>query len=318
MIIKYKDKRNDTKTDQRKVYQIKSRPHKSPVLVILYLISCIVFILSVVTLLWNYTQLRIDEYELNQLSSLHESEREIIDSFERIISESTAGKRQLMDVETNIIPVQSLFAHKTTQTANQKKTEKVILDKYQELYTENTDMIGWIQIEDTKINYPVMFTKDDFYLNHNFDKKKSITGIPYVDQRFSVDPFYTNTIIHGHNMKDGSMFSSILRYKDIEYYKKHPIIKFNTLYEEKEYEVIAAFPSKIYPKNDQESFKPYQFINAKNKQEFNTYIDNIKKLSVIDVGATAEYGDHLITLMTCAYHTENGRFLVVAREMKQS
>lgn len=189
----------------------------------------------------------------------------------------------------------------------------VILAQYDELSRQNADMIGWIKIEGTKIDYPVMYTGDNFYLSHGFDQANSKSGLPFIDKRCAVEPFGTNTIIYGHNMKNDSMFSGLLKYKNSDYYAEHPIIHFDTLYEAQKYEIVAAFESEVYQKSDT-VFKHYNFLNADNQAAFDEYIAGIKALSLYDTGIHPEYGDELITLMTCSYHTENGRFVVVARK----
>lgn len=177
---------------------------------------------------------------------------------------------------------------------------------------QNTDMIGWISIEDTKIDYPVMFTADDFYLSHGFDKGESKSGVPFIDKRCAIGPFDTNTIIYGHHMKNGTMFAGSESYEHEDFYKVHPTICFDTLYEKREYEIIAVFKSQIFIKSDT-VFKHYNFLNAEDAAAYNEYIANIKALSLYDTGVTAAYGDEVITLATCAYHTENGQFVVVAK-----
>jgi len=191
----------------------------------------------------------------------------------------------------------------------------VILAQYQELHKRNKDMAGWIKINGTVIDYPVMYTADDFYLSHDFDKEESKSGIPFIDKRCTVTPFCTNTIIYGHHLKNGTMFAGLENYKDEGYYKEHQTIRFDTLYTQQEYEIIAVFKSQIYRKSDT-VFKHYNFLNAESEVAFNEYITNIKALSLYDTGMTASYGDELLTLVTCAYHTENGQFVVVARKTR--
>ncbi len=123
----------------------------------------------------------------------------------------------------------------------------------------------------------------------------------------------TNTIIYGHHMKNGTMFAGLEKYKDEDYYREHPVIHFDTLYEQQEYEIIAVFKSQIYRKSDK-VFKHYTFLNAESKAAFNAYITGVKALALYDTGITASYGDALLTLVTCAYHTENGQVVVVARK----
>ena len=110
------------------------------------------------------------------------------------------------------------------------------------------------------------------------------------------------------------MFADLLKYKKEDFYKKHPTIRFTTNNEDVEYEIIAVFLSRLYYKKEKNVFRYYQFINKTNKDEYDEFISNAKKSSLYDTGKTAQYGDQLITLSTCSYHTEDGRIAVVARK----
>ena len=187
-------------------------------------------------------------------------------------------------------------------------------DKYGAVYKQNSDFIGWISIEGTNIDYPVMQTPDnpDFYLKHGFDKNYSDYGVPYVQEECDIDTS-DNLIIYGHNMKNGSMFADLNQYKSRDFYEQHKIIRFDTLYEEREYEVMFAFRDRVYYKHE-DVFKFYQFINARDEADFEYAMENFRKKALYDTGVTAEYGDQLLTLVTCAYHVDNGRFVVVAKK----
>jgi len=115
-------------------------------------------------------------------------------------------------------------------------------------------------------------------------------------------------------MKNGTMFAGLDRYKDEDYYKEHPTIRFDTIYTQQEYEIISVFESRIYNNKDT-AFKHYNFLNAENKADFDEYIANIKALSLYDTGVTASYGDEILTLVTCNYHNENGQFVVAAKRI---
>lgn len=195
-----------------------------------------------------------------------------------------------------------------------EKNDRMI--KIEELQKENSDIIGWLEISGTVINYPVLQgTDNDFYVDHNYKKQKTASGSIFVDVDYDWSMPSTNLLIYGHNMKNGTMFTSLVNYKSKKYYDAHPSIRFTTSSEDSTYEIIAAFESKVYPSTDTNSFKYYNFINARNEDEFNFFMSNIKKLSIYDTGKTAVYGDSLITLSTCAYHTKNGRFAVVGRKV---
>jgi sortase B len=201
----------------------------------------------------------------------------------------------------------------STPPAAQTPEPQVMLASYRALYEQNPDMVGWIKIDGTRIDYPVMYTQDDFYLTHGFDKGESKSGVPFIDKRCTVDPFGTNTIIYGHHMKNGTMFADLENYKDEAFYREHPVIQFDTLYQRQTYEIVAVFESQIYRKSDT-VFKHYNFLNAADQADFDAYMENIKSLALYDTGVTASYGDEILTLVTCAYHTEYGQFVVVAKK----
>lgn len=230
-------------------------------------------------------------------------------------------RRQLAELAELAAPVASPQstpspAPKSPATPVPVPSQPVILSRYQALHEQNPDMAGWIRIEGTIIDYPVMYTPGDgeFYLNHGFDKQESKSGVPFIDARCTIDPFGTNTIIYGHHMKNGTMFAGLMKYEDEEFYRAHPTVRFDTLYAEQEYAIIAVFRSKIYYQTDT-VFKHYNFLNAESEADFDEYIANIKTLALYDTGVTAVYGDELLTLVTCAYHTENGQFVVVAKKI---
>lgn len=196
--------------------------------------------------------------------------------------------------------------------------EKQILSEYKSLYEENNDLYGWIKIEDTVIDYPVMFTPEDpnFYENRNWNKEVCNVGTTiFIDGRTADDS--ENIIVYGHNMRDFSMFGSLKYYKDKEYYEEHKYIEFDTIYEKATYEIIAVSKAKIYyneePSSDEYLF--YMNIELDSEDEFDEYINNMKSNSEYDIEATAQYGDQLITLCTCDKYTTDGRLLVVAKKI---
>lgn len=110
------------------------------------------------------------------------------------------------------------------------------------------------------------------------------------------------------------MFGDLDNYREKSFYEKHSLISFDTLYEERTYEIISVFLSQVYDE-DEDIFKYYYFYDAKNEQEFDDFYENIKRLALYDTGVGAEYGDTFLTLSTCAYHVEDGRLVVVAKRL---
>lgn len=195
---------------------------------------------------------------------------------------------------------------------------RMVQKKFAELYKENPDFVGWITIPDTKVDYPVMqsMEENEYYIHRNFQQEWDDSGLPFLDFRCSFTEPTDNMLIYGHNMKAGTMFSGIISYDSQEFYDAHKTFTFNTIDGDGEYEVIAAFYSQIYSETDTGSFKYYQFFDAASEEEFNAYVEQAKALTPYEIQATAQYGDSLITLSTCAYHTEDGRFAVVARKVE--
>jgi len=193
------------------------------------------------------------------------------------------------------------------------------MKKLKELQKENSDIVGWIEIEDSKINYPVLQTIDnDFYVRKNYKKEYSVEGSIFLDKDYNWDIPSTNLLIYGHNNRGSSeMFVDLMNYKEEEYYKTHKTIRFTTSKEDSEYEIISVFLSRIFYKSETDVFRYYYFINANNEEEFNDFVENSKKISLYDIEATAKYGDQLMTLLTCSYHTEDGRLAVVARKIER-
>ena len=112
------------------------------------------------------------------------------------------------------------------------------------------------------------------------------------------------------------MFATLMKYVNESYWKEHPMVQYSTLYEEREYEIIAAFYDRVYYKYE-DWFKFYQFIDARDQAHFEEAMAYYKENALYDTGVTAEYGDKLITLVTCSYHQENGRFVVVAKQKNE-
>lgn len=194
---------------------------------------------------------------------------------------------------------------------------KLVDNPYQDSFLANEDMAAWLKIDGTVIDYPVMWTprEETYYLYRNFEGGEDKNGCLILDTDSSLNPLTTNLIIHGHNMRSGAMFGTLTDYEDEEYCKEHNIITLYTEEYERRYEVVAVFRSQVYRKSDQ-VFKFYKFFQADTQEEFDDFYQNIKALSLYDTGVTAEFGNHFITLSTCVYHVEQGRFVVVAKEIE--
>lgn len=185
-----------------------------------------------------------------------------------------------------------------------------ILPEFRELYEENKDFCGWITIEGTKIDYPVMQSLNDreFYLHRDFYGEDSFAGVPFVGNG-DIGNVHGDLFIYGHNMKSGTMFGDLLNYRNNEYWEEHPVIQFDTLWEHREYEIFTAF----YAAEDDWSKTEgifYEKINeiGMDKKE---YLRRLKNAGFYETGIMPEEDNLLIFLVICSYQEKNGRLVVV-------
>lgn len=198
--------------------------------------------------------------------------------------------------------------------------ESLMDNPYAFAFGENEDMAAWLVVGDTVIDYPVMQTMEDeeYYLCHDFYGNPDRSGCLILDTDSSLEDVHltSNLIIHGHNMKIGTMFGSLDEYRDEDYFQRHRFMELYTKDELRRYEVMAVFRSQINLSSD-DTFEYYRFFHAETEEEFRLFYDNIKESSLYDTGVTAQLGDCFLTLSTCAYHAEDGRFVVVAKEIER-
>ena len=164
-----------------------------------------------------------------------------------------------------------------TPASYEPAPELTAYDKYAAVYEQNSDFIGWISIEDTKINYPVMQTpgNKDFYLKHAFDKSYSEYGVPYMQENCKLG-LSDNCVIYGHHMQDGSMFADLCKFESEDFYKEHKTIHFDTLAGFGEYEIVCVFKTAAY---SADGFKYYHFVDAADAAEFNSFLPTQRSLT---------------------------------------
>ncbi len=192
-----------------------------------------------------------------------------------------------------------------------------VLPEFAELYTMNNHIVGWISIEGTNINYPVMQTPDsqDYYLNRDFNREYSRQGCIYIREACDVFAPSDNLTIYGHRMGDGTMFNDLHKYLKKDFWEEHRYITFNTLTQRSTYEIICIFRIESTKSS---SFLYHLFVDAADRDQFDAYLQNCRNYAVYDTGLSASYGDKLITLSTCEYTRVNGRLVVVARRLPDS
>ena len=196
---------------------------------------------------------------------------------------------------------------------NTGETVKV-LQEYAQIYALNPDLVGWIRIPGTRVNYPVMQTPDrpDYYLDKDFYGEPARQGAIYAREVCDVNKPSDNITLYGHHMQDGSMFADIMNYQHKDFYNEHKYIYFDTLIEHHVYEVIASFKTTA---SVGQGFKYHSYVDFSDEDQFAAFMRMVKGYDFFDTGLTAEYGDKLICLSTCEYTLVNGRQVVVAKRI---
>ena len=241
----------------------------------------------------------------------------------------TGGEQALPDTTEVSTAQEQTQQEEKNQTETENQTESVTdpvpdtsaqplpperMEKYWQLYQRNNDFCGWLAIPETVVDYPVMHRDgdNDFYLSHNFDGEPDVNGLLVLDKRCSADGNEDHLLIHGHNMKSGFMFGALKNYKDPAYCAAHPTIRYDSLFNTREYEIFAVFLSSTNLADPQD-FHYYDYIQIDSEESFDAYVSSVREQSLYPIDVSVEYGDDLLTLSTCDYTKDNGRLVIVAR-----
>lgn len=262
-----------------------------------YLVLIISFLLIIISCIALYNDYCEDKNASGTYSSLSD-----------IVEDSSEN------YEINIVDKSSDEYSSTDVVLEQESTEVLtILPKFEELYTENNDLVGWIY-DNNLINYPIMQCEEDsnFYLHKDFYKNESKEGSIYIPNDITIDDKLV--MIYGHNMKNNSMFGSLDYYLDETYFNEHKYIELSSLYNDKRYEVLAVFVSKVFP-DDYQGFKYYDYRGNITEDEFNVYKSEIRQLIEIGNIDSLSYNDNIIELITCWYSEKDARLVVLCKEI---
>ena len=186
------------------------------------------------------------------------------------------------------------------------------LTRYDALYQQNNDLAGWLSFPETALDCPVMYTPEapEKYLRMAFDGSYAISGSLFIGDGSSPDG--SNVIVYGHNMKNGTMFGGLTAYAQEDYAKAHPVFHLDTLTEEREYQVIAAF----YCAAEEGEAFPYQYVDLTQPEIFAQYLEKAGERSLWPMSFQPEFGTRLALLSTCSYQGEDGRFVVLGAEIE--
>lgn len=224
-----------------------------------------------------------------------------------IIRQLIIGNREKSEFE-NIaeLVVTPVVGENDTQTS--ETGEEYAERDISAVLSQNSECIGWIYIGNTVINYPVMHTPDnpEKYLHLSFYGKYSYSGTPFLDSTCNADSCM-NSIIYAHNMKNGTMFHQLKRYRNSAYTAENPIIEYQTANGIKKYRIFA-----VCDVEGNDSW--YNFTGSVDENTYKAKIEYIKSKALFETGITPVYPQNLITLSTCRDGTDSGRLLVIGVE----
>lgn len=196
----------------------------------------------------------------------------------------------------------------------QEKTERNY--KVEKLKLENPEVVGWLEIDGTNINYPVCQSKDnEYYLTHTYKKEKNSNGSLFLDKDYKCGESNNNILIYGHRNKRGLMFDELIKYESFQFYKEHNKIRFTTDIIDDSYKIVSVFKSRVYYQDENNVFRYYYYVDIKNRIDYTRFVKECKEISLYETDTTAQYGEQLMTLSTCDYSQKNGRFVVVAKKI---
>ena len=205
--------------------------------------------------------------------------------------------------------------YRTLEEAEPHKEEEaageVWAARYKALTEENEDFFGWIHIEGTDIDYPVMYSPDSpgYYLKHSFWKKWSDYGTPHLDER-CVPGVSNNLVVYGHNMKNGTMFAQLHRFESEEFWNEHRYIQFDTIAEQGTYEIFTVFH---FDTNHEDYW--FNTHTDMGEMEIREFLNEVSVRQLYETGVILNRKDQFLTLCTCDRTYRNGRFFVMAKKV---
>ncbi|MBP7059110.1 MAG: class B sortase [Lachnospiraceae bacterium] len=206
----------------------------------------------------------------------------------------------------------------SNQTTIKDQGELTVLPEYKEAHDSNPEMVGWISVPDTDINYPVVSKANDnqYYLTHAFDNSEDKNGSIFMDYRCDIVNPTSNTIVYGHHMNSGLMFGTLDKYlnKDKTYLDAHKIINFNTIYEKRQYEIVAVCLSAV-KYQDENSYRYYNFVQAKTQKDFDNFKSDVESRNMYGGDVDIKSSDQLLTLSTCNHYIQDGREFIIAKRV---
>ena len=283
-------------------------------------ISVIAIVVSAAMLYKEYDLHKENENAMSNISDLIITEpvSETTEASTTVATDSTETTKKKATTTTKPTTTKFLTPSEQFELLKKQNPNIVFPDniqlKYAKLYAENQDFVGYLHIEGSEVDFPVVQGyDDDEYLEKSFFGEYTKYGCPFMTYRNNPKTLDMNTVIYGHNMKDGSLFATLEQYLTLEGYKEAPVISFNTLYQDFNFKIISVMITNIYPEDDNGYVFPYYWTNLNSTLNYTTYLNQLTQRSLYDTGVNVLPTDRLITLSTCYDVFEDSRLVVVGR-----
>jgi len=227
---------------------------------------------------------------------------------EKAVSEARQIVSQAREREPEVLEEM----HQKEDLSIRKEAPKEVLPFILDLQEKNPDVVGWIELAGTEIDYPIVQAEDNaFYLKKDWLGQDNSAGAIFMDFRNdpeALEERRTHTILYGHHRQDGSMFQNLMNYKDETYFRENPTFEVTDQYGTHTFEIFSVYVTTI----------DFYFIETRfpKDEDFEGFLDSIieRRKFATDVEVTAE--DHLLTLSTCTYEYDDARFVVHARRVE--
>lgn len=205
------------------------------------------------------------------------------------------------------------------EKVEEERNEQGVLKAYEKLVEQNPDTVGWIQVPNTPIDYPVVQAKDNnYYLTHTFAKEYNAAGCPFLDHQNVVGPngqLSQCSVIYAHHRRNGTMFAKLKNYDEVDFYKQNPVIKFDTIYDRSDWVVFADF--RATTNSSTGKIFEYRKFDFKDANSFNNFVTAIKKRSYFTTPVEVNENDQILLLSTCSYEKEHWRMVIAARKVRE-
>lgn len=283
------------------------RRRQKRILTILFSLCAVAFIISAGCLIHSVVQ----THELRKMQALH---MEMMDDSASVSPLPSEDPVPLPDATEHHQGMETTASPPPKPTTIPKIPR--IQEKFLGLYERNQDLIGWLKVDCLyRINFAVVQGSNSFYMNHDFDKKENVNGSAFLDETCKIWPRDDNLIIYAHNMKSGDMFGELNQMQSISKLKDNPLVHFDTLYEQGTYIPIAVYVCSVIQAPDY-----FQFFvrNFSSESALVSYVERACELSSVHLTTDVQFGDRLLTLVTCYDKENTKRLVVLLRQLREN